>query len=86
MAEAELAAGGVGVGAGRVSDLGEDAARADGAGDLDDAVVRRRGERGAVDGADSDCQIDCSVYDGNRTACRNAGCKYGNKTGLCTNP
>ena len=41
---------------------------------------------GLTDGDDSDCLVDCSVYDGNRTACRNAGCRYSNRTGLCTNP
>jgi hypothetical protein len=43
---------------------------------------------GQADIDDPDCQatIDCSVYDGNRSACRNAGCRYGNRTGLCTNP
>jgi hypothetical protein len=41
---------------------------------------------GLADGADGDCLVDCSAYDGNRTACRNAGCRYSNKTGICTNP
>jgi hypothetical protein len=40
---------------------------------------------GATDTADPDCDI-CSSYNDNRRACRNAGCNYDNKTGLCTAP
>jgi hypothetical protein len=40
---------------------------------------------GFIDTADTDCQqaVVCSTYDGNRTACRDAGCNYVGKTKTC---
>jgi hypothetical protein len=40
---------------------------------------------GFTDTADPDCDI-CPNYNGDRRACRNAGCNYSRRTGLCTAP
>jgi hypothetical protein len=40
---------------------------------------------GAVDGTDPDCVMNCSDY-GDRTSCRDALCKWDNKTVMCVNP
>jgi hypothetical protein len=40
---------------------------------------------GFTDTADPDCDI-CPNYNGDRRACRSAGCNYDKKTGLCTAP
>jgi hypothetical protein len=40
---------------------------------------------GAVDGTDPDCVMNCSQW-GDRTSCRDAGCKWDNKAGMCVNP
>jgi hypothetical protein len=43
---------------------------------------------GLTDGADSDCGLpaDCSVYDGNQTACKNdPACRWNKRNNLCLN-
>jgi hypothetical protein len=40
---------------------------------------------GAVDGTDPDCVMNCSQW-GDRTSCRDNGCKWDNKAGMCINP
>jgi hypothetical protein len=40
---------------------------------------------GAVDGTDPDCQMNCADYS-TRSTCRDAGCKWNNKAGMCVNP
>jgi hypothetical protein len=40
---------------------------------------------GAIDGTDPDCVMNCSQY-GDRTSCRNNGCKWDNQAGMCVNP
>jgi hypothetical protein len=40
---------------------------------------------GAVDGTDPDCVTNCSQW-GDRTSCRDNGCKWEGKTMSCVNP
>jgi hypothetical protein len=40
---------------------------------------------GAVDGTDPDCVVNCAQW-GDRTSCRDNGCKWDNKAGMCVNP
>jgi hypothetical protein len=43
---------------------------------------------GLTDGADSDCGMpaDCSIYDGDQTACKNdPGCRWNKRNSICLN-